>query len=397
MTSPSNPVAAVTHPNPYPYYASLVADRPLYRDSELGLWVASSAEAVTAVLSHPRGRVRPASEPVPRALLGSPAADIFRHLVRMSDGAAHCPLKQGVTSTLETISEARASEVARAQARRLFQELAPATLPGALPDFAFRLSVHGVGSLLGVPEALLPRTASWMSDFVRCLAPASSPEQVERGKEAAGQLSELFRALLAEPNALPDDALLGVLARGLMPLGPHGREAAVANGIGLMSQAYEAVAGWVGNTLRALATNVEVRERVRAEPDLLSAVLQEVVRHDPPIQNTRRFLAEDCLIAGHELKAGDAILVVLAAANRDPELHRHPERFDPFRHAPRRFTFGLGAHGCPGEVLAATLARAGVEQVLSADLPLEPLARAVRYRPSANARVPLFEQVECPS
>src|SRR5229473_1176610 len=79
---PADPIAAVTHPDPYPYYRELVARTPLYRDEVQGLWVAASADAVTAVLTSALGRVRPAAEPVPAALLASPAADIFGRLPR---------------------------------------------------------------------------------------------------------------------------------------------------------------------------------------------------------------------------------------------------------------------------------------------------------------------------
>src|SRR5262249_57507289 len=68
---PRDPIAAVTHSDPYPYYAQLVATRPFHRDDTLGLWVACSAAAVTDVLGHPACRVRPPSEPVPRPLPGS--------------------------------------------------------------------------------------------------------------------------------------------------------------------------------------------------------------------------------------------------------------------------------------------------------------------------------------
>lgn len=73
MTPPRHPIAAVTHADPYPYYAQLVARAPVYRDEALDRWVASSADAVTAVLSSDLCRVRPPTEPVPRALLGSRA------------------------------------------------------------------------------------------------------------------------------------------------------------------------------------------------------------------------------------------------------------------------------------------------------------------------------------
>jgi cytochrome P450 len=323
---PSNPIEAVTHPDPYPYYADLAARAPLAWDGTLGLWVAASAEAVTAVLTSEICRVRPPAEPVPRAFLGSPAADIFRHLVRMNDGPRHQALKPTVTATLASLD-------AREEARRIAAELDPRQVN----DFAFRLPVYTVATLLGVPPDALPQLSRWMADFAPALAPGSTPDQVERGKEAAGHLLSLFRSFLDA-----DDAVL-------------------ANHIGFLFQAHDATAGLIGNALLALARRPETRE--------LSQVIRDVLRDDPPIQNTRRFVVQDGLVAGQPMKEGDAVLVLLAAANR---------------------AFGTGPHACPGETLAVTIAQAGVEALLQAGLDLERLAASVTYRPSANARIPLF-------
>src|SRR5262245_7010653 len=89
MPAVSDPIAAVTHPDPYPYYADLVARAPLVRDERLGLWVAASAVAVASVLTSPRCRVRPTAEPVPAALAGSRAGDVFGRLVRREAGETH--------------------------------------------------------------------------------------------------------------------------------------------------------------------------------------------------------------------------------------------------------------------------------------------------------------------
>jgi hypothetical protein len=86
---PSDPIAAVTHRDPYPYCGELVALRPIARDERLGLWIACSAGAVADVLASDLCRVRPLAEPLPKALLGSTAGLIFEHLVRMNDGAKH--------------------------------------------------------------------------------------------------------------------------------------------------------------------------------------------------------------------------------------------------------------------------------------------------------------------
>jgi cytochrome P450 len=348
---PAGPIAAVTHPNPYPYYEDLLARAPLAYDDALGLWVAASAEAVTAVLTSPLCRVRPPAEPVPRTLLGSPAAEIFRQLVRMNDGPRHGELRQAAAPALGALDADRAAGPSRDWARRLTAEMGGPPAPLQVTELAFRLPSYVIGDLLGVPGHRLPRLAARMSDFVAALAPGSSAEQVERGKETAGLLLDLFRTG-GEPGA------------------------AVANRIGFLMQAHDATAGLIGNTLLALAARPELR-RQAASPTGLREILQHVLRFDPPVQNTRRFVAEDSVVAGHPMRAGDAVLVVLAAANRDPA-SRH------------LFTFGIGPHACPGEALATTIAKAGVESLLAAGVDLEGLAKQFIYRPLANARIPLF-------
>lgn len=375
MKAPLDPITAVTHADPYPYYAELVAARPFERDASLGLWVAAGAAAVTAVLSSDLGRVRPPAEPVPRGLVGSPAGEIFRHLVRMNDGPTHVRLKPGVSARLAMLDPARVSEQARTWAHHLAGELDLPAHDERVEDFAFRLPVYTVAALLGVaPDALAP-AAAWVGDFVRCLAPAATPEQVERGKAAAGELTRLFCALMRR------DAL----------------DPTVANSIGYLSQAYEATAGLIGNTLVALGHHPELRARIGAEPALLRAVVREVVRHDAPVQNTRRFIAGDGVVAGQALREGDAVLVVLAAANRDPSVNPHPDRFDPQRRDRQAYTFGLGAHACPGEALATAIAEAGVAHLLAAGVEPERLVERVTYRPSANTRTPLFGGSACPA
>ncbi|MDQ6661732.1 MAG: hypothetical protein M3Z24_12300 [Chloroflexota bacterium] len=192
MTFPHDPIVAVTHLDPYPYYADLVAHKPIYHDETQGLWIVSSAAAVNAVLTSDLCRVRPLTEPIPKTLLGSPAAAIFGSLVRMNDDKGHFPFKQVISATLQSIDAIHLTDQSQRWAQFLFDK-APS---GSCSDFAFQLSVYIVASLLGVPHDMLQPTASWVRDFVSCLAPSSSPEQVERGKEAADHLRDLFRSLL---------------------------------------------------------------------------------------------------------------------------------------------------------------------------------------------------------
>lgn len=386
---PTDPIAAVTHEDPYPYYGDLAATRSFDRDETLGLWVACSAAAVTDVLTSPACVVRPPAEPVPRALLGSPAGAIFGRLVRMNDGSKHAAIKPSVSSVTARI-EASIGQEARRWAAHLAKELQPASDPAAVSEFAFRLSPYVLASVLGVPPDMLPSMADWVHDFTRCIAPAATSEQLARGGASAGRLLDAFGARLAARGDSIPDGPLGDLDREITHIRQGDRDDVVANGIGFLSQAYEATAGLIGNTLVALGRHRLDRRADRLDDDPLGAVLREVVRHDPPVQNTRRFLTRDAMIGGRTLKAGEAVLVVLAAANRDPLANPEPERFDPFRPAREAFTFGVGPHACPGEAVAIAIAAAGVRELLGGGVEPERLVDHMTYRPSANTRIPLF-------
>jgi cytochrome P450 len=383
---PADPIAAVTHPDPYPYYRELVATRPLHRDEALGLWVAASAEAVTAVLTSPLGRVRPPAEPVPTALVGSPAADVFGRLVRMTDGPTHGPMKRAVSATLDSMDADRARAHADRWAQHLATEIDPRSTPARVDDFALALSAHVIASLLGVPDTDMRTAERYVGQYVGGVSPGGEAGRVERGKTAAAHLIEMVGSVAPAPAA----GLRSVLHREASRAGCDDASSITANAIGFMTQAYEATAGLIGNTLLALAVHPELPARIAARSDLLREVIQEVLRHDPPVQNTRRFIAADGVIAGRRVAAGETVLVVLAAANHDAAVNPEPERFDVARKRPRTFTLGAGVHACPGEQLAITIAQAGVGRLLARGVALGALAEAVTYRPSANTRIPRF-------
>jgi cytochrome P450 len=121
--------------------------------------------------------------------------------------------------------------------------------------------------------------------------------------------------------------------------------------------------------------------------------VQEVARHDAPVQNTRRFVARPVEIEGVPLAAGDAVLLVLGAANRDPALNAEPDAFRLDRTDRRMLGFGHGAHACPGQGLACAVAAAALQTLLArGDLDVDGMRRrGWHYRRSVNARIPVFD------
>ncbi|QOT79896.1 cytochrome P450 [Cupriavidus basilensis] len=367
MPMPSDPLCAVTHPDPAPYYRTLAAQRPFYRDEALGLWVAAGAAEVQAVLTHPACRVRPPAQAVPPALAGSPAGALFGGLIRMNDGDWHAPLKGVLRKHMACL--ALAGMGARVSA--LAQDLPfDAVRPGAAVNhWMFTLPVLAVADALGLPVTGKPCVADHVAAFARAMSPLASAQEIAAGSEAATWLQAWMRTSLS--SAPPLDALVQeALAAGVA------REIIATNAIGLLIQACEATAGLVGNMLLCLGRDTSHGRELPA----LDCVAARVLREHPPVQNTRRFLAADVRLCGAQLKTGDAVLVVLAAASLEQSEAATP--------AP--WTFGRGRHACPGDALASTVAQAVVAALLARGADPAPLARAFRYRPSVNARIPHF-------
>ncbi|AGC48511.1 cytochrome P450 family protein [Myxococcus stipitatus DSM 14675] len=394
--SPSNPVVAATHPDPYPFYADLVARRPFYRDDTLGLWVASSARAVGAVLSSPACRVRPLPEPVPRVLQGLASAEVFGRLARMNEGPFHLVVRRALMTVLGTLGAEHGAEEGRRQARRLIAEEVP------LRELVFRLPVQAVGALLGLEPGGLPEVASWTGALVRGMAPGADAEQVREGALAAERLMAVFHARLAHSEDGPLTLLSRELGASSTAPGALSREQAdaessaviVSNAIGLLVQTHDATAGLLGNALRASLADPAVYAQVSSRPEWLPRLLDEVLRFDPPVQNTRRFLSEDAVIDGRALRAGDTVLVVLAAANRDPAVHHAPHRFDLHREPSELATFGEGRHACPGAALARAVSLGALEVLFATDLVSHRAAfSATGFQPSVNGRVPLLPRL----
>jgi cytochrome P450 len=217
--------------------------------------------------------------------------------------------------------------------------------------------------------------------FVACIPASATREDQVGASTAAVSLSALLSPLLSTDS----HGVLDELVRAAREAEVHDTGALLANAVGLLSQTYDATAGLVGNTLLAWRRD---QAQQAGHVEVTTEYVLEVARHDAPIQNTRRFASADVRMLGETVRAGQAVLVVLAAANRDPAANVDPDAFLPGRRAAALFTFGLGAHACPGRQLAVVIATAVVRTALEHGVDESSLPGAVRYRPLANARIP---------
>ncbi len=386
---PTNAIAAVTHRNPYPYYRNLARGGPIQFDPELHAWLVTGHATISTVLSDSSARTRPLTEPIPAALAGTETGSVFGRLVRMTDDRHSRAVKGALQRAL---AELPPDQIAALTDRIASDVLDRAEATGD-PDWParalFEIPVTTIATLLGLPRPALADLTGTVRRFAAALAPAPFTGSVAESDSATGDLIVQVRDLV-ERSPETGTPLMRSLVQLVRPLGPDWREMVIANAIGLLFQSLDATAGLIGNSLRALAADPTLRAAVRDDPTRIGAVVRETLRHDPPVQNTRRFIATRTTVQGMNLDPGETLLLILATANRDPAVFPDPDQFDPRRTGREALSFGVGAHRCPGQRLAWEIAVAGVRHGLRHGLSDGEATSRLGFVPSPNARIPLL-------
>ncbi|MCX8957637.1 cytochrome P450 [Erwinia psidii] len=369
-----DPLSAIRHENPYGWYDALTREQPFCFDPQLKLWIAADAASVTAILEAVQLQVRPVSEPVPVGLTGTPAGEVFGNLVRMREGEYQQRLKSIIVQAMAT-----------ADLRQVRQQAFDTTLcrlqrHDDINALLFTLPATVVASLCGFTNDELPEMTALIAEFVLCIPASATAEQQVRASRAAEQLLTRYADQLERVKA--GTLLAALLHAAVADDWPH-QAGLIANGIGLLSQTYDATAGLIGNALLAAQ---RFPQAFCEAP--LSAFVEEVARFDAPIQNTRRFAAAPFRWRGDEIAAGDAVLLLLAAANRDPQANPQADEFIPGRADSRCFTFSHGRHRCPGQGLAVAIASGFIDALGQHNPTAIDALRCTGYRPSGNARIP---------
>jgi cytochrome P450 len=395
LTEPADIRAATVHPNPYPFYARLVVERPIYREGSTGPWVMTSAANVRAVLTNEFCATRPPGAVVPDIMAGSPTAAIYTRMVRINHGKAHCPIKNNVVGTLDAVQIDTFAESSGRLARVLAARLEPESDRARLTQFIYALPVEVLTPLVGVASDRVADVGRWIGAFGGASSaavtsvPAATSELIAHGAEASRQLLAFFHEL-ADGVKAGDRHLLAKMLRDAEAAGAPDRETTIANAIGVLAQGFAATSALIGASLLALARHDGVREAVMKDRRLVAELVREVARCDTVTQSLPRFVTDNTEVAGQSMRAGDMIIVSLAAANRDPALNIDPNRFDLHRKNRRYLEFGAGAHACAGVQIACLLAEIAIELLLERKIALAGITEHVSWRPSAHVRMAVF-------
>ncbi len=359
--------------DPNPYYAELHRQGPVSRLTDpTGRFdvVVHGYDAVHQALRDPALHVMTADYPDRRESTlwrRHPALRVLLDSIFLTEGADHTRVRRLFT---QAFSARRIAELEPAVVRlveRRLDRLAALGAGGApvdlLAEFALPVPSDVVGELLGVPEF----DRDWFPERVRAFGAildiGAGVWRFQQAADAAAEdLTGYFGELVAKRRAEPRDDLVSALVTAEdVELSD---DELIANLLTMYNGGFVTTTHLIGNGVPLLLDRPDEMARVRTDPERADGFVQEVLRYEPPTHFSIRWAAADTELAGMPVARDSRVLVLLGAANRDPQRFTDPDAFDPGRDEGPPLSFGGGAHYCLGAVLSKLEGRIALPMLL---------------------------------
>ncbi len=233
-------------------------------------------------------------------------------------------------------------------------------------EFASPFAMLVIADLLGVPEDDHPRFVAALLHGQAGHGTLGSTGEDTLALSPLEYLSQQFTAYVEDRRLAPRDDVLTGLATATFPDGSTPEVIDVVRvAANLFAAGQETTVRLLGSALQLIAEDPELQQQLREERDRIPNFIEETLRMESPIKGDFRLSRVPTTVGGVDLPAGTTVMLVNAAANRDPRRFDDPATFDPSReNARHHLAFGRGIHTCPGAPLARTEARVSLERLL---------------------------------
>ncbi len=353
--------------NPYPLYDRLRTEEPVYWDAMLHAWVVTRYADVVTVLQRCSAARTPAPEHM--AAMGleafNPIAEVLQRQKIFMDPPDHTRIRRLASSAF---TPHRVEQL-----RQHIQEITDSRITAVretgrmdvVADLAVPVPATVIAELHGLPESDREQIHAWTSDFAEVIGNFQyNPDRVPQALTAMKALTGYFQGTIRGcPHHLNEGLVTGLLAaedRG----DTLSEEDVIANVMLTMSGGQETTSILIANSVLALLRNPDQLRMLQADPSMIPAAIEEVLRFESPIQYTARLAPEDMELGGQLIRKRQAVMAVLAAANRDPERFPDPDKMDIHRQNNRHLAFGWAAHFCFGAPLARLEGQIALESLL---------------------------------
>jgi cytochrome P450 len=363
-----DPLAEAVQRDPYPFYAALRADAPVAYVESLQAYAVSrhadvrrvmhdhetfSSEAMAALVSRPgeyAAESRSDASVLPVSIVGA-------------DGDAHTRLRSIVNRAFTP----KRIGVIEDDIRRVARDLVDALVAGESGDVQSGLAVPlptiVIATMLGIPPERRDDFRRWSEDMVRAVfEPLDVADQV-RVSQSGDEMGDFLDEVIATRSHGSGDDMISLLLRAEAGQSALTRDEMKVFVFTLLVAGSITTAYLIGTTAQLLAGDPELLTRAR--DGAISALVEETLRFDTPVQLMFRTATTAVEIASTTIPRGATVLALLGSANRDATVFAEPDRFDPDRDATEHLSFGHGVHFCLGAALARLEARVALEELVA--------------------------------
>jgi unspecific monooxygenase len=340
-------------------YAAMHALSPTFWWEQEGHWYFVGYDAVNTILRDRRFG-RQITHVMSRADLGWPApsphlADFDRtesKSLLSIEPPEHTRLRTLVNRAFVSRNIERLRPEIAALSHRLIDRFEKDGGTELLSSFAEIIPVTVIASMIGVPHDMCRQLLDWSHDYVRMYMFGKTDEDEYRANRAAKEFADYIVKLAAERRADPRDDLLTLMLSPARDGQYLTEDELVSTAIVLLNAGHEATVHQIGNAVNIILKSGSDPKALFADSRATELTVEESFRISAPVHIFKRWALEDLEFEGIQVKKGDEVGLILAAANLDPRKFRSPLAFCPDRDEGTSLSFGAGIHFCIGAPLA---------------------------------------------
>lgn len=375
--------------DPHILYRALCKRGPVLWDPFMHTWVVTGYREVMEVLARYSAERTPDSDRLDELGLGvmKPFADMMRQQMLFMDEPMHSRFRAPCLMSFTVPKVQELKSFIQSVADELLEKAIRSGHIDILADFALPLPAIVTAKLMGLPTEDYSLLSSWVNDIAEVHGNfMHHPGRITQILKSFEDMKQYVTDRMKELRGYGNDGLL----YGLMTAEVEGRrftdDEVIATAFVTIVGGHETTTNLIANGFLTLLSNPSSYEQLRNDPAIVESAVEELLRYESPVQYTARISRAERELSGKRLRPSDRIIAVLAAANRDPEFFREPDRLDLLRSENRHLSFGWGPHFCFGAPLARLEAQVAFQTLVARLRRPFLIDQDVTWRPNSGLR-----------
>jgi len=383
--------------DPFPLYRKIREYEPVHWDPFMHSWVVTSYAECVTVLSKYKAARTPTPEYLEAMGLSvlAPYAELMLKQILFMDPPMHASMR----AMCATAFTPRRMEALRQKTTEIANELIDRVIDrgsmDVIADFAAPFPARVLAVLMGLPASDCDRLKRWASDVVELIGNFEhDPDRIKQLMTSLEDMRVYLAAQVDEQRSAPREGVLSALLAAEADGVRLTEEEIVANAILICAGGLEEPANLIGCGLFSLLQRPEQLTQLANHPEIMQTAVEELIRFESPTQHTGRLAPEDTVLGGKQIRKGDLVTAVVAAANRDPLRFNDPDSLNLTRPDNRHLAFGWATHYCIGAPLARLTGQAAFTALLRRLPGLTLITKQPRWRGMAALRGIVSLEVE---